>query len=149
VQQQQEFEAELHHALEAGAGCMTLIILGPKSSVALLNDVMADDLQAKGVLAAADRALRRIQRRSQARAMACWLCNDSALWRNEPPHALGLLVPLGVLPIRVALALGFCSCCVADRDERALGMLAVRKLREGVWSDLRLLPPMMAQAGHA
>jgi hypothetical protein len=149
TQQPQRFEAELHRVLEVGGGCMTLVVLGPKTSAALLRDVMADDLQAKGILAAADRTLRQIHRRSQARAMLCWLCGDSALWRGAAPHALGLLVPLNVLPIRTAIGLAFCERCVVDRGEDALGQAAVVKMREEVLPDLRLLPPMMQQAGHA
>lgn len=149
TQQPQRFEAELHRVLEVGGGCMTLVVLGPKTSAALLRDVMADDLQAKGVLAAADRALRRIHRRSRARAMSCWLCDSGSLWRGAPPHALALAIPLGILPVRVAIALAFCAGCVADRDEDALGAAAVQKLRDGMMPGLRLLPPMMQQVGHA
>ena len=149
TQQPQRFEAELHRLIAVGGGCMTLIILGPQTSVALLRDVADGDLQAVGVLAAADRTLRRIHRRSQARAMPCWLCGDSALWRNEPPHALGLLVPLGVLPIRVAIGLAYCEHCVADRDEDALGQATVVRIREGMLPNLRLLPAMTQQVGHA
>ena len=149
MQQQAAFEAELNHVLEAGAGCMTLIILGPKSSVALLRDVQDGDMQAIGVLDAANKALRRIHRRSRAAAMACWLCGGSSLWRQSPPSALALVVPLGVVPIRAVVVVAFCSCCVADRDEHALGMAAVqKKIREELLPDLRLLPPM-PQAGHA
>lgn len=100
-----------------------------------------------GVLAAADQLLRKIHRRTRAHPLPCLTCGN-AMWRNEPPHALGVLVPFGTVP-RVALALAFCAGCTTDRDERALGMLAVSKLREGVWSDLRLLPTVMSQAGHA
>ena len=149
TQQPQLFEAELHRVLEVGGGCMTLVILGPKTSAALLRDVMADDLQAKGVLAAADRALRRIHRRSRARALPCWLCDSGSLWRLAPPGALALAIPLGILPVRVAIALAFCEQCVIDRDEDALGQATVGKIRDGLLPNLRLLPPMTAQVGHA
>lgn len=148
---QQQFEAELHHVLNAGAGCMTLIVLGPKSSIALLRDVADGDAQAIGVLHAANKALRRIHRRSRAAAMSCWLCGDRTLWRGAPPHALALVVPLGVVPIRAVVAMAFCSSCTAAHaeDERRLGVVAVAKIREGLLPDLRVLPTMTAQVGHA
>ena len=148
MQREQQFEAELHHVLNAGAGCMTLIVLGPKSSLALLRDVQDGDAQAIGVLDAANTTLKRIHRRSRAAAMSCWLCGSRSLWRQSAPHALGLLVPLGVTPVRVALAMAFCADCTAT-GESALGAAAVQKLRNEMMPDLRLLQPMMQQAGHA
>jgi hypothetical protein len=151
VQREQQFEAELHHVLNAGAGCMTLIVLGQKSSLALLRDVQDGDAQAIGVLDAANKALRRIHRRSRAAAMSCWLCGSSSLWRQSPPHALALVVPLGVVPIRAVVAMAFCGDCTAAHaeDERRLGAVAVQKIREGLLPDLRVLPAMTAQVGHA
>jgi hypothetical protein len=151
VLQTQQFERELHHVLTAGAGCMTLIILGPKSSIALLRDVEDGDMQAIGVLDAANKALRRIHRRSRAAAMSCWLCGSSSLWRQTPPSALALVVPLGVVPIRAVVAMAFCGDCTAayGEDERRLGAVAVQKIREGMLPDLRVLPAMTQQVGHA
>jgi hypothetical protein len=144
--QQQQHEADLRRVLEAGGGCATLIVLGPKSSAQLLRDVADGDAQAIGVLQAADQLLRKIQRRSRANAMPCWFCGG-ALWRCAPAAALGLLVPLGVVPVRSVVALAFCADC--NRDERELGKLAVQKMRAEMMPDLRLLPAVMAQVGHA
>lgn len=142
----QQHEAELRKVLEVGGGLMTLIILGPKSSVALLQDVMVGDRQAVNVLEAADRLLRRIQRRPQAKPFPCWFCGGP-LWRCAPAAAVALLVPYDVVPFRSVVAMAVCKGC--NRDERELGMAAVGKLRNEMMPDLRLLPPMMQQAGHA
>jgi hypothetical protein len=60
-------------------------------------------------------------------------------------------VPLGVVPIRAVVAMAFCADCTAayGEDERRLGVVAVAKIREGMLPDLRVLPAMTAQVGHA
>ena len=47
TQQPQRFERELHRVLEVGGGCMTLVVLGPTTSAALLRDV-ADGRRSSG-----------------------------------------------------------------------------------------------------
>jgi hypothetical protein len=148
TQRQQGFEAGLRRVFESSQGAMTLTVLTSTSSATLLAAVMTGDAAAKAVLQAADRLLRQIHRRSQARALECWLCDSGALWRGEPPGAVGLLTPFGIEPARVAVGMAICSSCATDRSERELAHAAVAKLRGGMLPDLRLLPPM-PQAGHA
>jgi hypothetical protein len=47
--------------------------------------------------------------------------------------------------------MAFCGDCTAAHaeDERRLGAVAVAKIREGLLPDLRVLPAMTAQVGHA
>jgi hypothetical protein len=59
-----------------------------------------------------------------------------------------MLVPFGVVPVRTAVGMAFCSNCATDRSERELGMAAVAKFRNGAMPDLRVFQPM-AEAGHA
>jgi hypothetical protein len=146
--QHQRVETGLRRVFAAGLGAMTMTVIGPTTAAALLADVMTGDAGARTVLQAADRLLRQIQRRSRARALPCLICNDSALWRGEPPAAVAVLTPFGIEPVRVAVGMAICSCCAADGSERELGQAAVKKLREGMLPDLRLMPPM-PRAGHA
>jgi hypothetical protein len=126
---------------------MTLTLITEASSVALIAAAMTGDAAAKAVLHAAERALRQIHRRSQRAALACMICDDDVLWRDEPPAAIALLTPYNVEPVSVAVGLAICSSCMAGRSERELGMAAVAKLRAGWMPDLRTFTP--AEAGHA
>jgi hypothetical protein len=142
--QQQRLEHGIRAVFKAGA--VTMHVLGPTSSDALVRAALEGDAGARAILSAADRLLRQIHRRPQPRALPCWVCGGS-LWRDEPPAAIAVLVPYGIEP-RVAVGMAICSCCAADRSERELGLQAVSKLRDEMLPDLRVLPAM-AEAGHA
>jgi hypothetical protein len=125
--QQQHFERGLREVFEAGDGVLTLTVIGPASAASLIAAVVAGDVAAKVVLNAADQLLRRIQRRSRARALPCVLCDDNALWRGAAPHTV---------------AIG------EDRSEAELGMAAVAKLRAEWMPGLRTFLPT-PEVGHA
>ena len=110
---------------------------------------MTGDTLARGVLAAADRLLRQIQRRSRARALGCMLCDDTALWRSEPPGAIAMLTPFDIVPVRSAVGLVICSNCVGDCSNATLAQTVVSRLRAELMPDLRVLPPMAGVVGHA
>ena len=127
---------------------MTLALITAASSVSLVVDAMNGDTAAKGVLAAANRLLQQIDQCSRADAMTCWLCDDNALWRDEAPGAIGVLMPYGAEPMRVAVAMALCPDCTAVHSGRELGYAAVTKLRTGWMPGLRTFVPVAA-AGHA
>ena len=127
---------------------MQLNILTEASSISLVVAAMSGGATAKLVLAAADRLLRQIQRRSRARALPCVLCDDGAMWRNEPPCAIAVLLPFGLQPVRTAVGMAVCSDCVAACSERQLAQTVVSKLRATLMPDLRVVPAPSA-AGHA
>jgi hypothetical protein len=145
--QRQHFERDIRQLHEAGQGCMTLVIVTQASSASLVADAMNGDTTAKIVLNAADQQLRQIHRRSRPRALTCGLCDSGTLWRGEAPAAVGVLLPYGADPVRIATGLVFCASCAADRTARELGMAAVAKLRSDWMPDLRTFTP--AEAGHA
>jgi hypothetical protein len=126
---------------------MTLTVLTSSSAGSLVDAAMTGDILARAVLAAADRLLRQIQRRSRARALCCALCSCH-LWRSQAPRAVVTLTPYDVVPVRAAVGMAICSSCAMDRSDRELSLAAVAMLRDGMLPDLRILPPMAA-AGHA
>lgn len=146
--QQQHFERGLREVFEAGDGVLTLTIIGPASAASLIAAVVAGDVAAKVVLNAADQLLRRIQRRSQARALPCALCDDNALWRGAAPHAIAILRPYDVDLTPVAIGMAICASCGEDRSEAELGMAAVAKLRAEWMPGLRTFLPTPG-VGHA
>jgi hypothetical protein len=146
--QQQQFENDLRAVFEAGAGAMSLTIISPRTAFSVVVDAMNGDARAKLVLQATDQLLRKIDRRSRARALPCMLCDDGVLWRGEAPAAVGVLTPFGVVAVRTAVGMAVCADCATDRTEAELARAAVRKFRAGMMPDLRVLPPMPA-AGHA
>jgi hypothetical protein len=146
--QQQRFENDLREVFDAGQGCLTLTVIGDKAASVLVAAVMDGDAFAKAVLHAADRLLRKIHRRSHGNALTCMLCDDNAMWRGEPPGAVGVLTPFGIVPVRVAVGMGICSACAADRAELDLAHAAVARFRCGLMPDLRVMS-VMAEAGHA
>ena len=119
------------------------------SSAALVLAAMCGDTAAKLVLEASDALLRSIECRSKRNALRCTLCDDGRMWRDEPPHALIVLLPLGVDVPRAAVGLAICMDCTEAHADGALALAAVEKLRSAAMPDLRVLPPMMAEAGHA
>jgi hypothetical protein len=146
--QQQQLERGIQQVFAAGQGCLTLTVIGPKVAPVLVAAVMDGDAFAKAVLHAADRLLRKIQRRSRGNALTCLLCDDNVLWREEPPGAVGVLTPFGVVPVHLAVGLAYCEHCAAEHGEAALGHATVALFRNTVMPDLRVLP-VMAEAGHA
>lgn len=141
-------EAGLSEVFEAGGGALTLIVITTESAATIVAAAMEGDLAAKTILAAGDQLLRSIEQRSRANAMACALCDDNALWRDEAPGAIGLLTPFNVDDVHVAVGLAVCGACAADRSERQLGLAMVTKLRTEWLPDLRVLPTIHA-VGHA
>jgi hypothetical protein len=132
----------------AGQGAMSLIVLTPETSVATVIAATNGEPAAIVVLNAADQLLRQVHDRHTRRtALLCTLC-DNPLWRNAPPHALGVMLPFGVDAPRDAVGLAFCASCVADRSDRDLALAVVTKLRSHMMPDLRVMS-VMAQAGHA
>jgi hypothetical protein len=131
-----------------GDGALSLIVLTPASSAATVLAATRGDAAARSVLYAGDALLRQIELRSRRTALLCTLC-DSALWRDEPPDAIAVLLPLGVDAPTTSIGLAFCSDCCADRSDHELALAAVAKLREEAMPDLRVLPPTVGVVGHA
>jgi hypothetical protein len=146
--QQQQLERGIQQVFDAGQGCLTLTVIGDKVAPVLVAEVLAGDVFAKAVLNAADKLLRKIQRRSRGNALSCLLCSNGTLWRGEPPGAVGVLTPFGVVPVHLAVGLAYCEHCATEHGEAALGSATVRLFRNTVMPDLRVIPPM-AEAGHA
>jgi hypothetical protein len=91
---QQRFRRDLRQVFESsGGGCMTLTVLGPASFMSVVADAMMGSVTARTILAAADRTLRQIHRRSRRNALSCLLCDDNTLWRAEGPAAIAMLRP--------------------------------------------------------
>lgn len=127
-----------------GNGAMTLSVVTSSSAALLVAAAMTGDTLARAVLAAADRLLRQIQRRSSARALCCALCSG-LLWRSQAPHAVVTLIPYDdAAPARAVVGMAICSSCAMDRSDRELGLAAVAMLRDGMLPHLRILPPMAA-----
>ena len=146
--EQQRFDDGLREVFDAGSGVMTLVVLTARSSRSLVCDAIDGDATAKTVLAAADQLLRRIHRRSAGTALPCMLCDRNPLCRSEPPGAVAVLLPFGIVPVRNAVGLAICTDCTEARIGSALANAVVAQLRDGALPDLRALPAL-AQAGHA
>lgn len=142
-----DFESDVRAIHAAGQGAMTLTVVGPASAASIINAVMEGDSAARVVLSAADRLLRRVQRRTRGKAMPCFLCGGE-LWSGEAPAAVGVLTPYGIDCVRTAIGFGFCSACASDCADAELAQAAVLAFRAGMMPDLRVLPAM-AHAGHA
>jgi hypothetical protein len=149
ITQQQQFERGIRQVWDAGQGAMSLIILTPNASTTIVANAMAGDALAKIVMTAADQLLRRIHRRSRARALPCLTCDSAMLWRCEPPAAVGVLLPFGIVQVRIAIGLAVCSGCAEGHTEQEIAHSAADRLRRGCMPGLRLLPPMSVVAGHA
>jgi hypothetical protein len=104
--QQLQLENGIRQIHAAGQGCMTLIIVSQKSTAMLVGKVMKGCPYARATLAAADRLLRKVHRRPRTRALPCLICGE-AMWRCEPPGAVGALLPFGIEPVRIAVGLAF------------------------------------------
>jgi hypothetical protein len=88
-------------------------------------------------------------RRSRANALTCLLCDSGTLWRGEAPAAVAVLLPYGIMPAKLAVGMGLCSGCAADRVELELAHAAVARFRAtGMMPGLRTFEPV-AQIGHA
>jgi hypothetical protein len=131
---QPRLERDLQAVFAAGGGVMTLTVLGPASAAALVAAVMEGDPVARLVLCAADRLLRRIERRTRTMALPCLLCDDGMLWRGEAPAAV--------------VGMGVCSGCAGDRRVGAITQMVVAALRAHMMPDLREFHAV-AQIGHA
>jgi hypothetical protein len=141
-------QQELRQVFEASQGAMTLVIVTQQSAALIVAAAMRGDATATTALAAADRVLRRIHRRSRANALPCVLCDDNAVWRSEPPGAVALLMPYGVEAVRVAVGFALCTDCATGRAELDLARAAVARFRATSMPDIRQIAPM-AVAGHA
>jgi hypothetical protein len=139
--------AQLHGVFQAGGGATSLAVINSRSSVALITAVMNGDAAAKAVLAAADELPRRIERRSQATALRCMCCDDTALWRGEAPAAIGVLLPFGIDPVSTVAAMAICSSCADGRRSAEIAQSVIAALRSHM-PDLREFHPV-ADVGHA
>jgi len=146
--EQQRFDAGLREVLDAAGGVMSLAIITTQSSRALVCEAVGGDATAKTVLAAADELLRRIERRSEQAPLRCTLCDRNALCRSEPPGAVAVLLPYGIVSVRNAIGMALCVACTESRSRTALANAVAAQLRTNALPDLRTLPAMSA-TGHA
>jgi hypothetical protein len=143
----QQLERGIREIRAEGQGCWRLAIVTPLSSVTLLSAARAGDAYAAAVLQAAEQLIEQIRtRRSPDGAPLCLLC-DTALWRDAPPAAIGIMSAFRD-DARLAIGQGFCAACVAARSEAQLGQDVVAKLRAEMMPDLRIIPTP-SQPGHA
>lgn len=146
--EQHRIDAGLRDALDEGAGCLSMLVLTPETSITVVTAATNGDPAARVVLSAADQLLRQIEaRHTRHTATPCVMC-DAPLWRSAAPHALCVLLPLGIDAPTTALGVAFCAACCSGRCDTDLARVVVEKLRDGPMPDVRLLQ-VMEQVGHA
>jgi hypothetical protein len=129
----------IRRLLEACDGCMMLAVC--RTEVAGLprtGDRVADTVKSAAAL-----LIRRIGRRSRARAAPCVFC-DAPLWRGEPPAAILVLMPFGLSEEHDVAGVLICARCAAGRTDCELTHRVI-----DLMPDARILPPPVAAVGHA
>jgi hypothetical protein len=149
VQLNEGYEHDVRSVFADGAGCVTVCVSTERALPNFMAAAAAGVGFAATVVRVTREVLRKISCRSQDKALCCWLCDAPTLCRSEPPGAIVVMLPFGVDEPPVVAGLCLCRECCEPRDEAELGQAAVVRLREQWAPDLRVLPPLVAEAGHA